>query len=62
MRISWFVGLLGFLGVLGYFRQEPLLYIFFLFFLNFLEPSAEQFINHLCPPFRFNIGEDHKRK
>jgi hypothetical protein len=38
MRVNWFWGLIGFLGIMGFILDEPLYYIFFVFFLFFLEP------------------------
>lgn len=38
VRINWFWGLLGFLGILGFIFEEPLYYTFFSFFLFFIEP------------------------
>ena len=60
MRFSWYLGIFGFLGILGYFWHEPVLYIFFLFFLNFLEPYVEPFLTRPRPPFGFTIGKEHK--
>jgi len=38
LKIHWFWGFVGCLGVLGFILKEPLYYVFFSFFLFSLEP------------------------
>jgi hypothetical protein len=38
MKLNWFWGFAGFLGIFGYLMNEPLYYAFFVFFLFFLVP------------------------
>jgi len=42
VRIHWFWGLIGCLGILGFILNEPLYYAFFAFFLFFLEPAVRR--------------------
>jgi len=41
IKIHWFWGFVGLLGVLGFILKEPGYYVFFSFFLFFLEPIAK---------------------
>jgi len=41
IKIHWFWGFVGLLGVLGFILKEPLYYVMFTFFLFFLEPLAK---------------------
>jgi len=38
VKIHWFWGFAGCLGILGFILEEPLYYVLFSFFLFFLEP------------------------
>ena len=38
IKVNWYYGCLGFLGILGYTQNDPLYYAFFAFFLFFLQP------------------------
>jgi len=42
LRIHWFWGFIGCLGILGFLLKEPLYYAFFSFFLLFMEPIARR--------------------
>ncbi len=42
VRINWFWGLIGALGIFGYVFHDPAWYAFFAFFLFFLEPAVRK--------------------
>ncbi len=44
VKVHWFWGFVGCLGVLGFILKEPLYYVFFSFFLFFLEPVAKKIL------------------
>jgi len=42
LRIHWFWGFVGCLGILGFILEEPLYYVMFSFLLFFLEPVVKK--------------------
>jgi len=42
LKLDWFWGCIGFLGILGYLLKEPIYYVFFVFFLFFLVPVVNK--------------------